>query len=275
MAWLVLRDDVWRAQSRTFVASQAAPEAVLARNGPQAAPAARWPVPQLPPVSAERPRGFEPPVALAQTGPMPTVSGGTPVMSGGYILQLGDMLEIKHFHNPELNELLPIRPDGRISLELVGEVQAAGLPVTDLQALLLQRYATYVRQPEVAVIVKEFGGNRVYVAGEVNEPGVLSTNGYLTVLQAIFEAGGFKRSAELRSVVVLRNQGSATPEFITVDLKDSLKKPGKHINDLALRPYDIVFVPQTRVSRMGDLVDQYVDELIPLPVTLGLSYLFR
>ena len=192
-----------------------------------------------------------------------------------YILQLGDVIKVKHFHNPELNELVPIRPDGRISLELVGEVQAAGLPVGDLQAILLQRYTAFVRKAEVAVIVKEFGGNRVYIAGEVTRPGVIQTNGHLTILQAIFEAGGFLRSAELRTVVVLRNQGTASPGFLTFDLKDSLKKPGEHLNDALLRPYDIVYVPKTRVTRMGDFVDQYINQLIPLPVTLGLSYLFR
>ncbi len=208
--------------------------------------------------------------------PAPAVSTRTAeVGATSYILQLGDVIEVKHFHNPELNELVPIRPDGRISLELVGEVQAAGLPVGDLQAILLQRYTAFVRKAEVAVIVKEFGRNRVYIAGEVTRPGVIQTNGHLTVLQAIFEAGGFLRSAELRSVVVLRNQGPASPGFLTFDLKDSLKKPGEHLNDALLRPYDIVFVPKTRVTRMGDFVDQYISQLIPLPVTLGLSYLFR
>ncbi len=274
VAWLVLRDDVWRGQSRSFVASLATPEAVVAQNRPAATSTDRWAVPALPFGATPTPSRFDPPRRSAAGGMVGRAAGST-MLPGGYLVQLGDVLEIKHFHNPELNELLPVRPDGRISLELVGEVQAAGLPVADLQAILLQRYATYVRQPEVAVIVKEFGGNRVYVAGEVNEPGVLTTNGHLTVLQAIFEAGGYKRSAELRSVVVLRNQGTATPLFMTIDLKDSLTKPGKHVNDTPLRPYDIVFVPQTRVSRMGDLVQQYVDDLIPLPVTLGLSYLFR
>lgn len=233
----------------------------------------QWAMPPMPPADSTRPPGFAPapqpvPVSSAETTAMP-------LDASGYVLQLGDVLEIKHFHNPELNELLPIRPDGRISLELVGEVQAAGLPVSDLRAILMQRYAKYVREPEVAIIVKEFGGNRVFIGGEVTQPGVLQTNGQLTVLQAIFQAGGYLPSAELRNVVVLRNQGTATPAFLTFDLKESLTKPGEHMNDALLRPYDIVFLPKTRVARMGEFVDQYIDELIPLPVTLGLSYLFR
>jgi len=251
----------------------------LASSGAPPVPAptnqAQWPVPPLPP--PDRVGGPPPvpqaddarPVADARLSPVSVLNPSS------YVVQLGDMLDIRHFYNPELNVLLPVRPDGRIALELIGDVQAAGLPISDLTAILIQRYATFVRQPEVAVIVKEFGGNRVYVAGEVNQPGVLATNGHLTILQAIIQAGGYKRSAELRSVVVLRNQGTASPVFLTVDLKDSLEQPGPHMNDTLLRPYDIVFVPQTRVSRMADLVDQYVDDLLPLPVTLGLSYLFR
>lgn len=235
-----------------------------------------WSMPPMPPPDRSRPPGFDP-VPPPVAGPPATAAPAPPQPqdTGAYVLQLGDMIEVKHFDNPELNELLPIRPDGRISLELVGEVQAAGLPVSDLQAILLQRYAEFVRQPEVAIIVKEFGGNRVYIGGEVPQPGVLQTNGRLTVLQAIFQAGGFLRSAELRSVVVLRNQGTATPAFLTFDLEDSLTTPGEHMNDALLRPYDIVYVPKSRVARMGDFVDQYIDELIPLPVTLGISYLFR
>lgn len=250
---------------------------IAAAQDPPRANQSQWPVPPMPP--PDRAPGAVTVTGTRAVGALPEADVALLPLSvpdaSSYVVQLGDTLEIKHFYNPELNDLLPVRPDGRISLELIGDVQAAGLPISDLRAILLQRYAAYVRKPEVAVIVKEFGGNRVYVAGEVNQPGVLPTNGHLTILQAIIQAGGYKRSAEMRSVVVLRNQGTSSPVFLTIDLKDSLTRPGAQVNDTVLRPYDIVFVPQTRVARMADLVDQYVDELLPLPVTLGLSYLFR
>lgn len=189
----------------------------------------------------------------------------------GYVLQPGDSLQIKHFNNPELNELLPIRPDGRLSLDLVGEVTAAGLTPLQLQSFLTERYSRSLRNPQVVVIVKEFGGNKVYVGGEVNSPGVFIANRQLTLVQALVEAGGWKRSAEMRNIVILRDQGTTQPLFFTVDLKDLQKGTTR---DVQVQPGDIIFVPKTRITRMNDFVSQYVNELIPIPVSLGLGYVF-
>ncbi len=189
-----------------------------------------------------------------------------------YVLQLGDVVDVKLFYNPELDETLPIRPDGRISLQLVGEVKAAGLTPAELRERLREEYSEALRRPEIAVIVKEFAGRKVYVGGEVNAPGILRPAGRLTALQAIFAAGGFKDSAQLGHVVVLRHQGTPEPLFLTVDLRQSLT--GEETSDLVLEPYDIVFVPKTRIARMNQLVDQYVRELLPISLTLGVSYLF-
>ncbi len=190
-----------------------------------------------------------------------------------YILQLGDVLEVKLYYNPELNETLPIRPDGRISLQLVGEVQAAGLTPAELRERLRSLYLKNLRDPEVAVIVKEFSGRKIYIGGEVNAPGILRPVGRITALQAIFEAGGFKSTAKPKNVVILRHQGTSEPLFLTIDLKRSLTG-GARANDLELKPYDIVFVPKTRIAKMNQLVDQYVRELVPISLSLGVSYLF-
>lgn len=205
-----------------------------------------------------------------------TGAGGDATAQGAtdnprYLLQLGDVIEIKHFNNPELNERFPIRPDGRISLELIGEVQAAGLTPEQLRQTLTERYAPLVKKAEVAVIVREFGGNRIYVGGEVNSPGVLRTNGDMTLLQALVEAGGWRRSAQLGNIVILRNQGTTEPLILIVDVKESFKS-GKPTRNPTLAPQDIVFVPKSRVAKVSDFMDQYVNEILPAPVTLGLSY---
>jgi polysaccharide biosynthesis/export protein len=190
-----------------------------------------------------------------------------------YLLQLGDVLDVKFFYNPELNETVPVRPDGRISLPLANDVQAAGRTVADLRAELMKIYADQLRQPEVAVMVKEFAARRIYVGGEVNAPALLRVPGDITLMQAIFEAGGLRRSARSESVVVLRYQGTTQPEFIKVDLKTTLEKgvPG---NDIALQASDIVWVPKTRIAKMDDFVDQYIRQLVPIPLTLGVSYVW-
>jgi polysaccharide biosynthesis/export protein len=196
-----------------------------------------------------------------------------------YVLQTGDVLQIKLYYNPELNELVPIRPDGRISLELAGDMVAAGLTPSQLRERLIERYTRLLRTPEVAVIVKEFSGRKIYVGGEVGAPGVIRPAGNLTALQAIFEAGGFRNTAELRNVVILRNQGTNEPLFMTLDLSQEVKGGHTRNNgsfpsqDITLQSQDIVFVPKTRIARMGQFVDQYFKQLMPIPLTLGLTYI--
>lgn len=188
-----------------------------------------------------------------------------------YTLQEGDVLEVKFFYNPELNEREAIRPDGMISLQLIDDVAAAGLTPLELDRLLTEMYSKIIRQPAVTVIVKEFSGQKVYIGGEVNTPGLIPISGKLTALQAILQANGFKNTAEPSSVVILRNQGTATPQFIVADLSEVLKANALQ-NDVPLRPYDIVIVPMTTIGKMDLFVEQYIDKLLPISRSIGLSY---
>ncbi|MGH7233508.1 MAG: polysaccharide biosynthesis/export family protein, partial [Nitrospiraceae bacterium] len=127
--------------------------------------------------------------------PTPVGAPGTevglvgPALSDEYIIQPGDMLEIKFFYNSEMNDFMTVRPDGRISLELIGEVMAAGHAPTDLRNLLREKYGKELKNPEVTVIVRSFG-SRVYVDGEVKKPGEFELLRPLTVMQAISRAEG-------------------------------------------------------------------------------------
>lgn len=188
-----------------------------------------------------------------------------------YTLQEGDVVEVKFFYNPELNEREAIRPDGMISLQLIDDVAVAGLTPLEVDRLLTEMYSKIIRQPAVTVIVKEFSGQKVYIGGEVNTPGLIPISGKLTALQAILQANGFKNTAELSSVVILRNQGTATPQFIVADLSDVLKANAWQ-NDVPLRPYDIVIVPMTTIGKMDLFVEQYIDKLLPISRSIGLSY---
>jgi len=188
-----------------------------------------------------------------------------------YILQFGDVIDIKFYYNPELNERVTIRPDGKISLQLVDEVEAVGLIPSELDRILTEKYSKILSQPEVAVIIQEFAGQKVYVGGEVNSPGLIPISGKLTSLQAIFQAGGFKNTAKLKSIVILRDQGTKKPLFTTINLKEDLKKHTQH-NDILLKPYDIIFVPKTTIAKINQFVDQYIKKLLPVSLTVGFSY---
>lgn len=200
-------------------------------------------------------------------------AAGPAAMPDEYVLGYGDVLDVRLHYNAELNQVVPIRPDGRISLELIGEVSAAGLTPRALDGELTRLYGATLRQPALTVIVKEIAPRRVYVGGEVNAPGLLPMGASLSALQSIFQAAGVKRSAQLANVVVLRYDGTSQPRFITVDLRAALR-PGGRGGDIPLKPLDIVFVPKTRVARLNDFMDQYFRQLAPIPLTLGVSYVF-
>jgi protein involved in polysaccharide export with SLBB domain len=209
-------------------------------------------------------------IAAAQAPP-PLVPA--PANGALYRIQPGDVLDLKFFYNPELDETLPVRPDGRISAALVNDVQAAGLTPSELREQLLRLYGVTLRQPELSVIVKEFAARRIYVGGEVNAPSLLRVEGRLSLLQAIFEAGGLKRSGKATDVVVLRYQGTTEPEFLKVDLTAALER-GDPAGDVPLQAFDIVWVPKTKIAKANDFMDQYFRQLVPIPLTMGISYVF-
>ena len=116
-----------------------------------------------------------------------------------YIIQAGDQLDIKFFYNPELNETVTVRPDEKISLQLLDDVRAAGLTPTQLDETLTLRYAPVLKEPAVTVIVRSFTGQRVYVDGEVNSPGLFNLTAGMTALQAVINAGGLRETAKPRT----------------------------------------------------------------------------
>ena len=203
---------------------------------------------------------------------------GTP---RNYLLQPADTFEVKFFRTPELNEAVVVRPDGKISLQLVGEVQAAGMSVPELEASLKTLYAKELRRPTVSVIVRSFSPSRVFVAGEVRAPGEQVMNGDLTALQAIARAGFFTPDAKTGQVVILRYKGPQGPEFITMDagamIDASSAAPGSsplHSQDVVLEPMDVVYVAPTRIATVADFFSRYVNNIIPLWRNLGFSMIY-
>src|SRR5262245_16532030 len=120
-----------------------------------------------------------------------------------YRLAAGDRIELRFTYNPELNVEQTIRPDGRIALEHVGEVEAAGLTPLELTTELESRFGRVLKHAKITVVVRDFAGRRVYVGGEVATPGVIELQGRMTVLEAILNSGGAKTSASMKSVVLL------------------------------------------------------------------------
>src|SRR2546430_13620802 len=113
-----------------------------------------------------------------------------------YRIQLGDELHVRFTYQPEMNEQVPVRPDGRISLVSTGEIDAVGRTPSELERVIVERTSAHLRNPEVTVIVTKLGETRAYVGGEVLSPGDIPLRAGMTPLQAVPERGGVDRTAQ-------------------------------------------------------------------------------
>jgi protein involved in polysaccharide export with SLBB domain len=186
-----------------------------------------------------------------------------------YKLQKGDVIEVKFSYNPEFNEKVEIGPDGRISLQMVGEIVAAGLTRAGLQQEIVKRYSRILKSPDAVVIVRNYVGQKVFVGGEVNTPGLFPLDGEMTVLQALLRAGGLKNTAKKNNIVMIRKREDNSPQVMILDLKKMMSE-GQQIT--YLRPYDVVFVPKSRIARVDQFIDQYMRQLLPISVVAGFSF---
>ena len=131
-----------------------------------------------------------------------------PIPPSGYTIGPEDLLDITVWNNAAISRTVPVRPDGKISLPLLDDVQAAGLTPKQLKGDLARRLAKYISAPEVSVIVREIHSLRVAVLGEVNKPGRYDLKSRASVLDAIALAGGFSPYAARSKLVILRVAGS-------------------------------------------------------------------
>lgn len=159
-----------------------------------------------------------------------------------YIIQSGDQLDIRFFYNPELDETVTVRPDGKISLRLVDEVQAAGETSVGLRGSLTEKYAKELKQPVITVMVKTFSIQRVYVGGEVNRQGFVDLIPGMSPLQAVIDAGGLKPTANARSVLLIRKGPGNVPIQVRLNLKNAINGSATE-NAIQLLPQDVIYVP--------------------------------
>lgn len=186
-----------------------------------------------------------------------------------YIIQPGDQLEVKFFYNPELNEMVTVRPDGKISLQLIDDLKAAGLRPEELDEEITNKYSGELQKPLITVIVRSFTAQRVYVGGEVNIQGLIDLDANMTPLQAVLKAGGFKETANPSAAIIIRKGLDNKPVPFRVDLKDALY--GGAVGRLT--PQDVVYVPKTFIAEANKFVNQYIENLLLFKgVSLGFSY---
>ncbi len=160
--------------------------------------------------------------------------------AGEYRIGREDVLEVVVWHEPELTRVVPVRPDGRISLPLAGEMEAAGKTPAELQMGLTKALSPYIHDAAVAVLVREINGTRVFVLGEVARPGGFPLRGPMSVVQAIALAGG-RTEFGGDDVVWLRQKPDGSADRVSLSFDDLVQ--GEAAGALWLRGGDVLYVP--------------------------------
>ncbi len=162
--------------------------------------------------------------------------------NGSYVIGNDDELAISVWKELDLTRTVPVRSDGKISLPLIGEVQAAGKTPLELEAAITERLKSYITDPQVAVIVQKVNSRKFNVLGEVNKPGSYPLGVPTTILDAIATAGGFRDFAKKKGVYVLRQEPNGSVQRIQFNYAAFLK--GKNsAQNIYLEPHDTVIVP--------------------------------
>jgi len=188
-----------------------------------------------------------------------------------YHIQVGDVLEVRLLMNPELNEEVTVRPDGHVSTTAVPDMLAYGRTPVELGNALRAVYAHDLEKPRLSVVVKSFAPTRIYVGGEVNQPGEFVTVGpSLTLSQAIARAGGTRLSSDDSSVFIIRRGANDRPEFLATHWK-AVRTASDSGADVRLAPYDVVYVPKMGVAEVYQFYNQYIGQFAN--PSFGFSYI--
>ncbi|MGA7963022.1 MAG: polysaccharide biosynthesis/export family protein [Candidatus Acidiferrales bacterium] len=177
--------------------------------------------------------------------PVPAMAGDTAKKSAtadpNYVIGAQDVLDINVWKEPDVSRVVPVRPDGKISLPLLNDVQAGGLTPDQLAAKVTEELKKYVTNPQVTVIVTAINSQRVYILGEVTRPGAFPLLPGMTVLQALSSAGGFTQFAKVKSIFVRRLQDGKESKYL-FNYKDVIggKRPEQ---DILLKAGDTIVVP--------------------------------
>lgn len=178
-----------------------------------------------------------PAVASSDKKPAPQAPGS---VTEEYRVGPGDKLRIEVYKDAQLSQSVQVRPDGKITLPLIGDMEATGRTPLELRDTITASLKEYVTNPTVTVIVVEAVASQVYVMGEVTHPGPMQLHGPTTILQALAMAGGFKEFANTKDVRVLRPNPSGSMQTLHFNYKEVLNGGAK---PFYLRAGDTVVVP--------------------------------
>jgi protein involved in polysaccharide export with SLBB domain len=196
-----------------------------------------------------------------------------PYRSIGYRLMPGDQITMRAYYNPQLDEDIQVRPDGNISLSLLGDIPAVGKTASELSADITKAYSQYFVKPTAVVIVREFTGYRVFTSGELKTPGQFNLlTGAQTVLESIAASGGLTEDGTLTSVILIRRlPNQAKPMVAELNLAEALSGDDSS-QDVTLMPNDFIYVPRSGMADFNAAMQQYLFKNLNLSTSLSASY---
>ena len=187
----------------------------------------------------------------------------TSIDAAGYLINPGDVLEVRFYRTPELNVFVPVRGDGRIQLDLVGEIAVAGRAPEPVARELERLYSRELEAPRIAVLLQKFGAE-VYVGGEVKAPSRVTVGSGLTALQAIDAAGGFVDRSMISWVILIRRTPT-TYEGTRLALQRAVSGEDPS-TDVELQAGDIIEVPKKPIVYVNLFVEQYIQKNLPINI---------
>jgi polysaccharide export outer membrane protein len=192
---------------------------------------------------------FLPAICLALSIPFaafpsqnPSPAQAPPILPEDYVIGLEDILSINVWKEPELSvKEVVVRPDGKISVPLIGDIQASELTPMQLQSQITERMKQYATTPSVTVVVLRIGSRSVSVVGEVAKPGIYYLGAPMTVLELLARAGGLRLDANQKKISIVRTEGGQTISY-QFNYKDVSK--GKNLKqNIQLKNGDVIIVP--------------------------------
>lgn len=188
-----------------------------------------------------------------------------------YRIQIGDVLDLKFYLNPEFDETVTVRPDGMISTKIIQDLQVYNQTVSEVNDQIKELYRQDLKDPRVTTVVRSFAPIKIYVSGEVNAPGEFVVVGQaLTLTQAIARAGGIKNSGQGDRIVVIRRGAGEQGQLFVADY-DAATQFANPAADARLAPNDVVFVPKTGVALDYVKFQQYFQQFTNFGTNVGYS----
>lgn len=187
-----------------------------------------------------------------------------------YLINVGDILEVKFLYNEEFNQEIIVRPDGKISTAAIPSIIVAGRTPEDVTLELTEKYKDHLREPNLSLLVKSFSPTRIYVLGEVNNPGeytALKNNP--TLAQILSRAGDVLPSAKADQILIVRKNDIEQPTFYLAKYSD-LTEGIDPMADIELTNEDVIFIPKTPIATASTIFQEYIRSFVNTNISYNL-----